>query len=129
MAGGWSFPGTAHFTTPVFGFYTPMSDAGQNIASHQGTMCEQFELNFYRCCEAFGMVASRRKCDLEYRDFVECVFQAKQMNRLRAMRKERMKQFLEGKLDRPWMKNPAKLFEARPDYYAHENIMPNRPFN
>jgi len=123
-----TFPGLTHYMPPVLGIHTPISNFGQNIINVQGTMCDQFELNFYRCCEAFGLVASKRKCDLEYRDLLECVYQNKQTARFHVMQKERTKQFLEGKLDRPWVKDPPKLFEMQPDFYKHENIQPTRIF-
>lgn len=54
MAQGFTFPGPAHYISPIFGVYTPATDMTAGIMTYQGTICEQFELNFYRCTEAFG---------------------------------------------------------------------------
>jgi len=128
-SGGFLFPGLTHYMPPLLGYTTPWSGLGQNLHTTQGTMCEQFELNFYRCVEAFGLHASKRKCDLEYRDLLECIYQRKQMSRWYTMRKERMKQFAEGKRDRPWMAEPLYQYEFWPCWYDHENRNRVRQFN
>jgi len=41
--------------------------------SQQGLRCGQFELNYHKCMEAFGLNLGVRYCDLEWRDFMECI--------------------------------------------------------
>ncbi|KAI6203570.1 DET1-like protein [Aphelenchoides besseyi] len=46
--------------------------------SQQGQVCAFFEAQFYRCMEAFGSKLGRKYCDLEHRDYHECVTKEKQ---------------------------------------------------
>jgi len=124
MSGGIIFPGFTSYVPPIMGFRTPVGDfLSNNMANLQGTRCEQFELNFYRCVEAFGLIASKRMCDLEYRDLYECAYQPKQKARILSMKKERMKQFLDGKRDRPYSDDPPTHMQRRPDWYYHNDTM------
>ncbi|KAL7074409.1 hypothetical protein ACQ4LE_006767 [Meloidogyne hapla] len=70
-----------------------------------GSSCGFFEAQFYKCLEAFGAKLSRLYCDLEHRDFSECITNEKKVRRLRAMKDIRFKKWLRG--DRPSMWEPT----------------------
>lgn len=46
---------------------------------HLGGVCGLFEAQYYKCMEAFGGKLGRLYCDLEYRDFRECLVKQKQV--------------------------------------------------
>lgn len=64
-----------------------------------------------------------------YRPRFFSVYQRKQMGRYHTMRKERFKQFMEGKLDRPYTKNPPAIYEAWTDYYHHNPYAGPKMYN
>ncbi|CAK5090059.1 unnamed protein product [Meloidogyne enterolobii] len=70
-----------------------------------GSDCGLFEAQFFKCMEAFGAKLSRLYCDLEQRDFSECVTGEKKFKRFRAMKDIRFKKWLRG--DRPTMWEPT----------------------
>lgn len=43
-----------------------------------GRVCGFFEAQFYKCMEAYGAKLGRKYCDLEHRDFQECMTSDKQ---------------------------------------------------
>ncbi|VDP30798.1 unnamed protein product [Soboliphyme baturini] len=57
--------------------YGPMHDIFSSIITLQGSECENFELNFHRCMEAYGHFVGLRYCDLEMRDLSECMYHTK----------------------------------------------------
>lgn len=90
--------------------------------------------------EAYGVHLGRRYCDLERRDFGECIHHDKevilyrslqkpflrtfslQIKRNKAMRQERMKQFLDGKLERPFIADHPKSDGHSTDYFSHNYV-------
>ncbi|KRX21341.1 General transcription factor IIF subunit 1 [Trichinella nelsoni] len=58
----------------------PLQDVFATMLTHQGTPCENFEMNYMRCMEAYGQILGKRYCDLELRDFYECVYKTKRVN-------------------------------------------------
>lgn len=63
------------YAQAYFGIPNPVgSDVfGQTFVNAQHSTCAQFELNWHHCLEAFGQYLGVRYCDLEFRDFKECV--------------------------------------------------------
>ncbi|KRX40319.1 Neurogenic locus notch -like protein 3, partial [Trichinella murrelli] len=70
----------------------PLQDVFATMLTHQGTPCENFEMNYMRCMEAYGQILGKRYCDLELRDFYECVYKTKRENRFMTIRHERSRQ-------------------------------------
>ncbi|PIO52987.1 hypothetical protein TELCIR_25698, partial [Teladorsagia circumcincta] len=62
--------------TPIL--KTPISDLFAIPLSQQGRPCGFFEAQFFRCMEAYGAKLGRKYCDLEHRDFRECLTHEKQ---------------------------------------------------
>uniref|UniRef100_A0A915NX77 NADH dehydrogenase [ubiquinone] iron-sulfur protein 5 n=1 Tax=Meloidogyne floridensis TaxID=298350 RepID=A0A915NX77_9BILA len=89
----------AHYFVP--GWRAFLQDSYQMT----GSDCGLFEAQFYKCMEAFGAKLSRLYCDLEQRDFSECVTGEKKFKRFRAMKDIRFKKWLRG--DRPSMWEPT----------------------
>ena len=69
--------------------------------------------------EAFGTKLGRLHCDLEYRDFSECLTNDKQVKRYEAMRKEHWKRYLEGKNNTVY-ENHVKVGQFKPEYFSAE---------
>ncbi|KRX21342.1 Sushi, nidogen and EGF-like domain-containing protein 1 [Trichinella nelsoni] len=72
----------------------PLQDVFATMLTHQGTPCENFEMNYMRCMEAYGQILGKRYCDLELRDFYECVYKTKRENRFMTIRHERSRQVI-----------------------------------
>jgi len=47
--------------------------------SFAGKPCGFFEMQFFKCTEAFGARLGRKYCDLEFRDYKECLSGDKQV--------------------------------------------------
>jgi NADH:ubiquinone oxidoreductase, NDUFS5-15kDa len=58
---------------------SPFTDYFSRITTLQLTHCADFEMNYWRCQEAYGYHLGRRYCDLEYRDMMECMHSQKQV--------------------------------------------------
>lgn len=110
--------GTYTGLTPII--KTPISDAFNVAFSQQGRVCGFFEAQFYKCVEAYGAKLGRRYCDLEHRDLKECVTGDKQNKRVEAIRNERWKKYLEGKLDKPYVSNHPEPGVYKPEF-IHTN--------
>ncbi|CEF65258.1 NADH:ubiquinone oxidoreductase, iron-sulphur subunit 5 family-containing protein [Strongyloides ratti] len=102
---------------------TPIADILNVTLSQQGKPCGFFEAQFYRCVEAYGAKLGRKYCDLEHRDFKECITEDKQKKRAEAIRNERWKQYFNGKLDKPFVENHPEPGVYRPEHFV------NNPFN
>uniref|UniRef100_A0A914XAY0 NADH dehydrogenase [ubiquinone] iron-sulfur protein 5 n=1 Tax=Plectus sambesii TaxID=2011161 RepID=A0A914XAY0_9BILA len=101
---------------------TPWADKTSVTLSKQNQPCGFFETQFYRCMEAYGVSLGRRYCDLEHRDFGECLRHDKEIKRNKAIRQERMKQFVKGELDRPFIADHPKADGHFPDYFSHNYV-------
>ncbi|KRY19568.1 hypothetical protein T12_5418, partial [Trichinella patagoniensis] len=101
----------------------PLQDVFATMLTHQGTPCENFEMNYMRCMEAYGQILGKRYCDLELRDFYECVYKTKRENRFMTIRHERSRQFLNGDRDRPFEKDKLPPHSTSPDYFSHNRIL------
>ncbi|KAK6027816.1 hypothetical protein OSTOST_06150 [Ostertagia ostertagi] len=55
--------------------------------------------------EAYGAKLGRKYCDLEHRDFRECITSEKQKKRAKAIATQRLKLYWEGKLDKCFLEN------------------------
>lgn len=79
--------GRIHFNVhqsfyPIFN--APFADLFSLHLHNQNNQCSMFELNYYRCMKAFGFNMGIRHCDLERRDYYECLTCIKQVaNRIR----------------------------------------------
>ncbi|KAI6179459.1 hypothetical protein M3Y98_00612900 [Aphelenchoides besseyi] len=69
-------PEQAKTLSPLFS--SKFGDIYSLANSQQGQVCAFFEAQFYRCMEAFGSKLGRKYCDLEHRDYYECVTKEKQ---------------------------------------------------
>ncbi|CAG7824638.1 unnamed protein product [Allacma fusca] len=85
---------TGTLETPVL--RNPLTDAFATIGFHEGTECEDMEMNMLDCYEAMGPVKGREYCKLYFQDFMECSRKWKQLHRVGDMRRERRKQWLKG---------------------------------
>jgi hypothetical protein len=65
----------------IFAFMTCGMSHCLNSPRFAGRMCGFFETQFYRCMEAYGAKLGRRYCDLELRDYKECMNRKKQQMR------------------------------------------------
>uniref|UniRef100_A0A7E4ZYX5 NADH dehydrogenase [ubiquinone] iron-sulfur protein 5 n=1 Tax=Panagrellus redivivus TaxID=6233 RepID=A0A7E4ZYX5_PANRE len=100
---------------------TPLTDKFQLPFSYQGSPCGFFEAQFYKCMEAFGTKLGRLHCDLEHRDFGECISHDKQKKRYDAMRAEHWKQYIAGKRNAVY-ENHVKVGQLTPDYFEHGKL-------
>uniref|UniRef100_A0AC35TR97 NADH dehydrogenase [ubiquinone] iron-sulfur protein 5 n=1 Tax=Rhabditophanes sp. KR3021 TaxID=114890 RepID=A0AC35TR97_9BILA len=101
---------------------TPIGDAFNLPLSQQGKPCGFFEAQFYRCVEAYGAKLGRKYCDLEHRDFKECIVGDKQKKRADAIRKERWNQYLSGKIEAPFVDKHPEPGVYKPDYFSNNRI-------
>merc|ERR1719348_1498764 len=62
-----------------------LTDMGAQVASGQGGVCADFELNAMECIEYYGAKQGITACKDWYDDYMECQSGAKQWLRLRAM--------------------------------------------
>ncbi|VDM82550.1 unnamed protein product, partial [Strongylus vulgaris] len=76
MATGSRIPENYETLTPIL--KAPVSDTFAVPLSQQGRICGFFEAQFFRCMEAYGAKLGRKYCDLEHRDFRECLTGDKQ---------------------------------------------------
>ncbi|CAI2305492.1 unnamed protein product [Caenorhabditis sp. 36 PRJEB53466] len=79
-------------------------------------------LSFFRCMEAYGAKLGRKYCDLEHRDFNECITGDKQKKRAEAIASQRRKLFLEGKLDSPFLDNHPEPGQFKTDHFQWNRI-------
>uniref|UniRef100_A0A1I7Y7M9 NADH dehydrogenase [ubiquinone] iron-sulfur protein 5 n=1 Tax=Steinernema glaseri TaxID=37863 RepID=A0A1I7Y7M9_9BILA len=100
----------------------PLTDTFNLPLSQQGKICGFFEAQFFRCMEAYGAKLGRKYCDLEHRDFQECITQDKQKKRFNAIRMERRKQWLQGNRDTPFEKDLVQPGHFKPDYFSNNRI-------
>ncbi|KAI1722527.1 NADH:ubiquinone oxidoreductase, NDUFS5-15kDa domain-containing protein [Ditylenchus destructor] len=103
--------------TPMY--QIPIVDKIALPSSKQGTRCGFFETQFYHCMEAYGAKMGRLYCDLEHRDFKECITNDKQKMRMLAIRNERLKQYIRGERDEPFSRH-VKPGDFRPYYFQHD---------
>ncbi|VDM97852.1 unnamed protein product [Thelazia callipaeda] len=95
----------------------PLVDALRRLSSKQDTHCGFFESQYYHCLEAFGQKLGRKYCDLERRDFNECITNYKQKKRAEWMRMQ-YKLHWDEKKHGPRPKG-VKIGECYPDYFSH----------
>uniref|UniRef100_A0AC35G2E0 NADH dehydrogenase [ubiquinone] iron-sulfur protein 5 n=1 Tax=Panagrolaimus sp. PS1159 TaxID=55785 RepID=A0AC35G2E0_9BILA len=119
MASGNITPDGLSSVTPIL--KTKYTDSFQLGMSKQSTRCGFFEAQFYRCMEAFGTKLGRLHCDLEHRDFGECLTSEKQKKRYDAMRAEHWKQYMNGKNDKVY-ENHVELGQYKPDWFRYGNL-------
>ncbi|KAK7084141.1 NADH:ubiquinone oxidoreductase, NDUFS5-15kDa, partial [Halocaridina rubra] len=85
----------AHTYGPVF--RTPFTDLSSTFLTHQAAdKCNNFEMNYVKCIEAYGMGKGEARCRDYMDDLRECQLQLKQIARVKAMRFERHRQWATG---------------------------------
>lgn len=99
---------------------TPLSDKFSLPLTNQRGYCGVFELQFYKCMEAFGAKLGRKYCDLEQRDFHECTSEEKQRKRADAIKAERRRQFLSGERSNLFEKDFPAPGVYEPDTFKRE---------
>ncbi|KAM3721194.1 Mitochondrial import inner membrane translocase subunit [Dirofilaria immitis] len=104
-----------HMLEPVIRL--PLVDALRRLSSKQDTQCGFFESQYFHCLEAFGQKLGRKYCDLERRDFNECITNYKQKKRAEWIRLQ-YKLHWDTKIHGP-LPEGAKLGECYPDYFSH----------
>uniref|UniRef100_A0A8R1U0M1 Complex I-15 kDa n=1 Tax=Onchocerca volvulus TaxID=6282 RepID=A0A8R1U0M1_ONCVO len=104
-----------HMLEPIIRL--PLVDALRRISSKQDTQCGFFESQYYHCLEAFGQKLGRKYCDLERRDFNECITNYKQKKRAEWIRLQ-YKLHWDTKKHGP-LPEGAKMGECYPDYFSH----------
>uniref|UniRef100_A0AC34GXU3 NADH dehydrogenase [ubiquinone] iron-sulfur protein 5 n=1 Tax=Panagrolaimus sp. ES5 TaxID=591445 RepID=A0AC34GXU3_9BILA len=119
MASGNITPDGISTINPVL--KTKYTDSFQLGMSNQSNRCGFFEAQFYRCMEAFGTKLGRLHCDLEHRDFSECLTNDKQRKRYDAMRAEHWKQYMNGKNDKIY-ENHVQLGQYKPEWYRYGSL-------
>ncbi|KJH45648.1 hypothetical protein DICVIV_08298 [Dictyocaulus viviparus] len=82
--------------------------------------CGFFEAQFFHCMEAYGAKLGRMYCDLELRDFKECMTGDKQRKRAEAIAAQRKKLYREGKLDKPFLDDHPQPGQCYPDYFERK---------
>ncbi|CAD5208341.1 unnamed protein product [Bursaphelenchus xylophilus] len=102
-------------------FTTPISDYFSLVSSRQGEPCGFFEANFYKCMEAYGAKLGRKYCDLEHRDYSECITRDKQEKRYKAIQAEWEKKYKEGKIDKKFSDH-IQYGDFKPDYFRWNRI-------
>ncbi|XP_050296671.1 NADH dehydrogenase [ubiquinone] iron-sulfur protein 5 [Anthonomus grandis grandis] len=94
---------------------SPLTDmSGALVCSQWGGKCADIEMRALECLEAYGVDRGLKKCDTLIKDFDECVYKRKQIQRVNAMRFERHRQHFAGERTKEdkYSKNPPK-----PDTY------------
>ncbi|EFP12057.1 hypothetical protein GCK72_000915 [Caenorhabditis remanei] len=120
MATGNRVPENFQTLSPIV--KAPLSDTLSVPLSQQGRICGFFESQFYRCMEAYGAKMGRKYCDLEHRDYQECITGDKQKKRAEAISAQRRKLFLEGKLDSPFLDNHPEPGHFKTDHFQWNRI-------
>uniref|UniRef100_A0A1I7WGD7 NADH dehydrogenase [ubiquinone] iron-sulfur protein 5 n=1 Tax=Heterorhabditis bacteriophora TaxID=37862 RepID=A0A1I7WGD7_HETBA len=123
MATGNRVPENFQTLSPIV--KTPISDTFSVPLSQQGRICGFFESQFFRCMEAYGAKLGRKYCDLEHRDYQECLTGDKQkkiMQRAEAIQDQRRKLFREGKLESPFLDNHPEPGHYKPDHFQYNRI-------
>ncbi|CAJ0581065.1 unnamed protein product, partial [Mesorhabditis spiculigera] len=120
MASGNRVPEGYSTLTPIV--QTPISDVLSMPLSQQGRICGMFEGQFWRCMEAYGAKLGRKYCDLEHRDYHECMTNEKQLKRAEAIRTQREKLYREGKLDKAYETNHPAPGQLHPDHFQWGRI-------
>ncbi|WKX87901.1 hypothetical protein Q1695_007930 [Nippostrongylus brasiliensis] len=120
MATGNLIPENYEALTPII--KTPLSDTFAIPLSQQGRICGFFEAQFFRCMEAYGAKLGRKYCDLEHRDFKECLSGDKQKKRAEAIAAQRRKMYFQGKLDKPFLDNHPPPGHFKPDHFEWNTI-------
>ncbi|VDD94622.1 unnamed protein product [Enterobius vermicularis] len=87
-----------------------------------GRPCGFFEAQFYSCMEAFGSKLGRLYCDLEHRDYTECLTQEKSKKRWMAIRNERRRKFWKGELDKAFLDDHPQPGGYEPDYFSWNRV-------
>lgn len=121
MATGNLIPETYQTLTPII--KAPISDTFSVPLAHQGRVCGFFEAQFFRCMEAYGAKLGRKYCDLEHRDFRECVTEEKQKKRAEAIANQRWKLYMQGKLEKPFLDNHPAPGHAKTDHFEWNRVM------
>ncbi|KAL6732497.1 hypothetical protein Aduo_003251 [Ancylostoma duodenale] len=120
MATGSRIPENYETLTPIL--KAPISDTFAIPLSQQGRLCGFFEGNFFRCMEAYGAKLGRKYCDLEHRDFRECLTGEKQKKRAEAIAAQRRKLYREGKLDKPFLEDHPQPGHFQTDHFQWNKI-------
>ncbi|VDN53285.1 unnamed protein product [Dracunculus medinensis] len=120
MSSGNRTPDPLVFSTPII--KTPISDKISLPMSQQGRPCGFFEELFFRCMEAYGARLGRIYCDLENRDFRECLTSDKQRKRINAIRNERRRKYRNGEIAEAFEKNFPEFGQYKPDYFSHNRV-------
>ena len=58
---------------------TRFTDMAATIFTSQGTKCQDFEMRYAECMEAYGKAIGTKKCQDFKDDLNECLFAAKQV--------------------------------------------------
>ncbi|KHN70727.1 hypothetical protein Tcan_10284 [Toxocara canis] len=95
---------------------------GQQSEQEESKPCGFFEAQFFRCMEAYGAKLGRKYCDLEHRDYQECLTGDKQRKRTQAIRNERRKKFLKGELPAAFLADHPQPGEYKADYFSHNRV-------
>ncbi|CAJ0950304.1 unnamed protein product, partial [Mesorhabditis belari] len=120
MASGNRVPESLTTLTPIL--QTPLSDTLNLPLSQQGRICGFFEAQFWRCMEAYGAKLGRKYCDLEHRDFNECMTNEKQTKRAEAIRAQYEKLYKEGKIKTPYVEDHPAAGEFKADHFQWRRI-------
>ncbi|OAF69384.1 hypothetical protein A3Q56_02870 [Intoshia linei] len=73
-------------------FYLPWNfTLGEAWATRQGSICADFEIDFYRCLSVAEQDQKLSNCREYFKDLHECTFETKQNERLLIMEKVRQK--------------------------------------
>uniref|UniRef100_A0A915BPU1 NADH dehydrogenase [ubiquinone] iron-sulfur protein 5 n=1 Tax=Parascaris univalens TaxID=6257 RepID=A0A915BPU1_PARUN len=120
MSSGNRFPENYQTLTPIL--KVPLTDTFNLPLSQQGKPCGFFEAQFFRCLEAYGAKLGRKYCDLEHRDYQECLTSDKQRMRTRAIRNERRKKFLKGELPAAFLADHPQPGEYKADYFSNNRV-------
>ncbi|VDK47558.1 unnamed protein product [Anisakis simplex] len=140
MASGNRMPENYQTATPIIKI--PLTDTLNLPLSQQGKPCGFFEAQFFRCLEAYGAKLGRKYCDIEHRDYNECLTGDKQVlfyyhniltsftiinnnlqrKRIEAIRNERRKKFLKGELPKAFLEDHPQPGEYKSDYFSYNRV-------
>uniref|UniRef100_T1H6N3 Uncharacterized protein n=1 Tax=Megaselia scalaris TaxID=36166 RepID=T1H6N3_MEGSC len=94
-------------------FRSPLTDMTGCLINHQGYhKCGKMEMDMMDCLEAYGMERGKTVCADIIADFRECATSKKQMNRVIAMRHERLKQYYTGERKKEDLYAPPPRIDA-----------------
>ncbi|GIY56321.1 complex I-15 kDa [Caerostris darwini] len=92
-------------------FRSPFGDViGLFANSQHYPRCRELELNVLDCTDVYGHKGLTKQCNLEYEDYLECLYNKKQKARVAAMQKERLRQYYAGeRTKKDFYAEPPKL--------------------